>query len=199
MSRLLETERLLLRPPEFGDAPAIARWLGDFEVAKNLATIPFPITTRDAEHLVKQAIEDRAKGEAYSFAILRKDSGRLLGFCSLTLKNGTYVIGYWLGRPFWGHGYATEAVKKLISFAFKDLKAESIEAGWVDDSPASARVLGKLGFRPLFSYCPQNKARGEKVLAHRMVLNRESFGRKRAKGLFLQPRPAFELNCYAGA
>lgn len=180
MSRLLETERLLLRPPALGDAPAIARWLGDFEIAKNMASIPYPLTTRDAEHLVKQAIEGRAKGEAYSFVILRKDSGRLLGYCSITLKDGAYTLSYWLGRPFWGHGLATEAVKKLISFALRDLKAERIEAAWPDDNPAAARVLGNLGFKPTASERRFIRARGETVLVNRMALSREAYGRKRS-------------------
>lgn len=177
----LESERLLLRPPSLGDAPAIARWLGDYETAKNLATSPFPITTRDAEHLVKKAIEDQAKGEAYSFAILRKDSGRLLGFCSLTLTDGSYTLNYWLGRPFWGHGLTTEALKKVLSFAFRDLKAERIEAAWVDDCPASGRVLGKLGFVPVTSLCQHIPARGEKALGHRMRLLRHDYGNRRAE------------------
>lgn len=179
MSRLLETERLLLRPPALGDAPAIARWLGDYEVAKNMASIPYPITTRDAEHLVKMLGDQRAKGEAYSFAILRKDSGRFLGLCSLTLNEGTYKLSYWLGREFWNHGYATEAVKKVLSFAFRDLKATEVQARWFDDNPAAARVLGKIGFKPMCSYTRYSEARGEDVLCHRMALPREEFGRKR--------------------
>jgi len=186
----LESERLLLRPPELGDAPAIARWLGDFEVAKNMASIPFPLTTRDAEHLVKKAIEDQAKGEAYSFAILRKDSGRLLGFCSLTLSAGRYTLTYWLGQPFWNQGYATEAVKKLLSFALRDLKAERIEACWFDDAPASGRVLGKLGFRPLASFSAVTPARDDSELCHGMELAREEFGRKRRP----QQRPGVSLS-----
>jgi Acetyltransferases, including N-acetylases of ribosomal proteins len=197
MSRLLETERLLLRPPVLGDAPAIARWLGDFEIAKNMASIPYPLTTRDAEHLVKQAIEGRAKGEAYSFVILRKDSGRLLGFCSISLNDGSYMLSYWLGQPFWGHGLATEALKKLISFALRDLKAERIEAVWPDDNPAAANVLGKLGFAPATSERRYIRARGETVLVNRMALNRETYGRKRStlRAGFHQ-RPAAALTDY---
>lgn len=175
----LQTERLLLRPPELGDAAAIARWLGDYEIAKHVATIPFPITTRDAELLVKKAIEDQAKGEAYSFVILRKDSGRLLGFCSLTLRNGSFALTYWLGQPFWGHGFATEAVKKILSFAFRDLKAMRIEAVWDDDNPAAARLLGKLGFTPGTTFTRTVMARGQSVLCHRIGLDRADFGQKR--------------------
>ncbi|GAA0525629.1 RimJ/RimL family protein N-acetyltransferase [Rhizomicrobium palustre] len=174
----LETERLLLRPPVFGDAPAIARWLGDYEIAKNMDSSPFPITTRDAEHLVKKAIEDQARGEAYSFAIVRKESGRLLGFCSLTLHEGAYEISFWIARPFWGQGFASEAAKKLAGFAFKTLKAERIAARWFDDAPASGRVLGKLGFTPLRAEASTTPARGLKALSHRMELYRENFGRK---------------------
>ena len=175
----LETERLLLRPPESGDAPAIARWLGDYEIAKNMATIPYPLTTRDAEHLVLQAMEDQAKGEAYVFAIIRKDSGRFMGLCSLVLSAGIYQLEFCLGAPFQNQGYATEAAKKVAAFAFHVLKAESIEAQYFDDDPAAAEVLGKLGFRVVESDLMTAPARLERALVHRLGLNRTAFGRKR--------------------
>jgi|WetSurMetagenome_2_1015567.scaffolds.fasta_scaffold250441_2 [ribosomal protein S5]-alanine N-acetyltransferase len=175
----LETERLILRPPEAGDAEAIAKGLGDYQVAKNLAAIPHPFVLRDAEAFVAAAAEELAKGEGYSFAIAVKETGALIGGCALHLRDGRYKLNFWLARPFWGQGYASEAAKKLMGFAFHALKAETVWASWFDDNPASGRVLGKLGFKRLYAVPRENLARGVPVLCHRTALAREDFGRKR--------------------
>ena len=103
-----------------------------------------------------------------------------LGSCGLHLKDGRFELGYWLGKPFWGQGYATEAAKKLVSFAFHDLKATSLWAGWYHDNPASGRVLEKLGCRPDGVEPRHSLARGHAVYCHMVALTREQFGRKRA-------------------
>ncbi len=176
----LETERLLLRPPEPGDAAKIAKWLRDFEVAKNMANVPHPFTLKDAEAMIAAAVERQAKGEAYHFAVVHKATGVLIGACSLSLGDGAYKLNYWLGRIFWNQGYGTEAAKRVLGFAFHDLKAEKVVASLVDDNSGSGHVLQKLGFKLVTSYLRRNEARGEEVLCNRMMLLREDFGRKRA-------------------
>jgi [ribosomal protein S5]-alanine N-acetyltransferase len=175
---ILETERLLLRPPEPGDASSIARWLIDYEVAKNLATVPYPFTVSDGEALVTAAVAERAKGEGYTYAILKKDTGEFVGACALHLSGGCYKLSYWLGRPYWNHGFASEAARKVLVFAFHQLKADRVLASWFADNPASGRVLEKLGFRPVETYRRESLARGAVVICNRVVLVREEFGRK---------------------
>ena len=175
----LETERLLLRPPEFRDVPAITTWLGDFDVAKNLASVPHPYREEDAREFIARAAERLAAGEAYCFAVARKEDGVFMGCCGLHLKDGQFELGYWLGKPFWGQGYATEAAKRVAGFAFHDLKATSVWAGWYHDNPASGRVLEKLGGRHEGTEQRCSLARGQEVACHRMTLTREEFGRKR--------------------
>ncbi len=176
----LETERLLLRPPEFRDVPAITTWIGDWDVAKNLASVPHPYREDDAREFVALTAEKFAKGEGYCFAVTRKQDGVFMGNCGLHLKDGQFELGYWLGKPFWQQGYATEAAKKVVSFAFHDLKAVSIWAGWYHDNPASGRVLHKLGCRHDGAEPRYSLARGHEVYCHRMALTREAFGRKKA-------------------
>jgi len=176
----LETERLLLRPPDFRDVPAITTWLGDLDVAKNLATVSHPYREEDARGFVTRAVERRAAGEEFVFAIERKEESMFIGCSGLRLKDGQFRLGYWLGRPFWGQGYASEAAKKVVSFAFHDLKAGSVGAGWFHDNPASGRVLEKLGFRHVGAEQHLSEARGREVPCHMMTLTREEFGRKRA-------------------
>ena len=176
----LESERLLLRPPEFRDVPAITTWIGDYDVAKNLAYVPHPYREDDAREFIARTIKKLATGEGYCFAIERKKDGAFMGACGLHLEAGLFELGYWLGKPFWRQGYATEAAKKVASFAFHDLKATSIWAGWYDDNPASGRVLQKLGCRPDGCEPRHSLARGHEVACQRMALTREEFGRKKA-------------------
>ena len=101
----LETERLLLRPQGAHDIPAIVPLLNDFDVSKNLARVPYPYTEEDAHGFLARGADDRARGQAYSFAMTRKADGALIGGCGLRLKDdGVFEFGYWLGRPYWGAG-----------------------------------------------------------------------------------------------
>ncbi len=175
----LETERLLLRPPETVDASAIAKWLGDFSVAKNMAMVPHPYTIEDAEAFVAGAADTLAKGEAYTFAILRKSAGDLIGCCTLTLKDGRYKLSIWIGKPFWNRGYATEAARKVVGFAYYSLRTDRVWASWFADNPAAGRMLEKLGAEPIGAYRRESTARGDFVISNRAVLRRETFGRKR--------------------
>lgn len=175
-----ETERLILRAPAASDASAIARWLGDYEVARNMATIAHPFTEDDAAALIAKAAEGLATGEAYAFAVEHKQTRELLGMVTLSLSDGIYTLSYWLGRPYWGFGYASEAVRKVVAFAFNTLKVETVLATWFEGNPASEQVLEKLGFVPDRDYREEVLARGSLVWCHRMALQRENFGRKRS-------------------
>jgi [ribosomal protein S5]-alanine N-acetyltransferase len=176
----LESFRLLLRPPEPRDALDIAAALNDFEVSKNLAVVPYPYGEDDARAFIARAVEGLAKGEAYCFVIRRKTDDALVGCCGLHLKEGRYEIGYWLAKAYWKQGFATEAARKVVAFAFKDLKAEEVWAGWYHDNGASGRVLGKLGFKADGVVKQDCLARGEAVLCNRTLLTRAEFGRKKA-------------------
>lgn len=174
---VLETERLVLRAPESRDAQAIADALGD----SKSTVVPHPFTLLDAEAFVADRIAKRAMGEAYSFAIVRKQTGRVLGIATLSLSRGAYKLSFWLARQHWHQGYASEAAKKVLAFAFHDLRAERVQATWFADNPAAGRVLEKLGFEPVEAYRREDLARGGFTICNRCVLRRESFGRKRAR------------------
>ncbi len=178
---LLESDRLLLRPPERGDAAKIAKWLGDIEVARNTVSVPHPFTLADAEALIATADEMRAKGEAFHFVTVHKATGLLIGGCTLELCNGVYQLSYWLGRVFWNQGYGTEAAKRVAAFAFHDLKMDRIEACWFEDNSGSWHVLEKLGFEAAGTSRRKCLARGQMVTCNRTLLKRENFGRKRLR------------------
>ena len=182
-----ETERMLLRAPEHSDAAAIARGLGEFAVARNMATVAHPFTEADAEALIAAAGEQQAKGEAYSFAVAHKQTGELLGMVTLTLSAGFYTLSFWFARPYWGFGYATEAARKIAAFAFNTLKAETIRASWFEGNGASERILENLGFVAVEDYRRENRAEGRPMWCHCMVLRRAGFGRKRPGARRPQP------------
>ncbi len=176
----LETERLLLRPPSLADVASVVAIANDYDVAKNLSKLPHPYTQKDAEDFVARASENRALGSDFAFAITRKHDGAYMGGICLHLKDGKFEFGYWLGKPYWRQGYATEAARRLVAFAFHDLKADSVWAGWYHDNPASGHVLEKLGCKPNGAEPRDCLARGHAVYCHLVILSREDFWQKKA-------------------
>jgi RimJ/RimL family protein N-acetyltransferase len=139
---ILGTRRLVLRPPTIDDAVAIMDLVGDAEVARNLARVPHPYSLSDARHFLEEIVP-----REIVWAI--ETSGRLVGMAGLSPEaEGEAELGYWIGRPFWGRGYATEAATAVVATGFADHGLHALTAGWFDDNPASGRVLAKLGFVP---------------------------------------------------
>ena len=141
---VLETERLILRAPRFEDAATIATLVNDRRIAENTLRIPHPYTLADAQAFLTVA---NASGSEIVFLITAWD-GAVLGCCGIGKLDGEHPeIGYWLGVPFWGQGYATEAVRAVIDHAFGDLGYDALAGGARVSNPASRRVLEKCGFQ----------------------------------------------------
>lgn len=179
-SFILESERLLLRTPEARDAAMIALLMNDWDVAKNLSRAPFPYCEQDARDFLVRLEEGLAKGTDYTFSVTRKSDGALIGKCGLHLQDSGFELGYWYGRPYWKQGYATEAAAEVVGFAFRNLRAEHVWAGWFHDNPTSGRVLEKLGFRANGTALRDCVARGHGVLCNLVVLKRETFAQRQA-------------------
>lgn len=141
----LETERLLLRPPERRDIATLAVLFADYDVSKMTARIPHPYRRADAEAFLSRASGARASG-GHVFVIGRKPDSYCLGTAGLDRHEGGLHLGYALGKFYWGQGYATEAAGELVRFAFEELKEPRVVASYALDNPASASVLAKLGF-----------------------------------------------------
>jgi RimJ/RimL family protein N-acetyltransferase len=138
----LKTARLMLRAPSHNDVAAMVALAGDRRVAENTARIPHPYTAADAVGLL--ASINQTGGETV-FAIAL--DGALIGMCGLDRRQDGVELGYWLGVPFWGRGYATEAARALIDYAFAKLGHEVLSSGARVSNPASRRVLEKCGFQ----------------------------------------------------
>jgi RimJ/RimL family protein N-acetyltransferase len=139
---VLETERLTLRSPRRGDVKAIAALANDRRIAVNTARIPHPYGIADAEQFI--ASVNKSHGEA-CFVVTLDDAP--IGVCGVDLREDGAEIGYWLGVPYWGRGFATEAVRAVIDHAFGDLEHETLQSGARVSNPASRRVLEKCGFQ----------------------------------------------------
>ncbi|ODA68131.1 putative succinyl-CoA transferase [Methyloligella halotolerans] len=139
----LRTLRLILRPLSMGDAGRIALLAGDRDIARMTASIPHPYSEWQASEWLKSV----AAGEEGTVFAIESD-GKLIGCTGYRSDDGgqTAEVGYWVGKPFWGQGFATEAVAELIVHAFATERFDSLLGGHFEDNPASARVLGKLGF-----------------------------------------------------
>lgn len=141
------TPRLLLRPGWVEDAPALHRAIADEGIVRNLAKAPWPYRAEDAEAFLSR---DRAGHDPVSLIFLRTAGApRLAGCIGLDrMPSGEVELGYWIARPFWGLGIATEAGRAVIANARDTLRIARLVAGHFIDNPASGRVLRKLGFRP---------------------------------------------------
>ena len=146
MSMFARTDRLLLRPGWAEDAPALARAIADEQIVRNLATAPWPYALKDAEAFLASPRDPVMP----TFLITERTSGapRIVGSCGLGRRpSGAVELGYWIARPHWGQGFATEASRALIDIA-RTLKLPRLEGSHFIDNPASGRVLEKLGFVP---------------------------------------------------
>lgn len=144
------TERLLLRPGWLEDAPALAKAIGEEAVVRNLATAPWPYDETQAREFLGQPIDP---GQP-RFLIFARTGGapRLVGGCGISPsqdddRGGGLEMGYWIARPYWGLGFATEAGRQLVRIA-RAMNLPKLSAGHFIDNPASGAVLRKLGFRP---------------------------------------------------
>lgn len=158
------TERLLLRPGWAEDAPALVQAIADEMIIRNLSSAPWPFSLRDAEaHLA--APRDPLLP---SLLIFERTDGEpvLVGSCGLGRRSsGSVEFGYWIARPHWGRGFATEAGLALIAIA-RALGLTRLEASHFLDNPASGRVLEKLGFQATGMIAPRlSCARGMEIPA----------------------------------
>jgi RimJ/RimL family protein N-acetyltransferase len=141
---VLETERLVLRAPRLGDAKTVAALANDRHIAENTARIPHPYRLADAKDWISGANKNPDE-EQY---VVTLANGTLIGACGLEMRDGPVPsIGYWLAKPHWRKGYATEAVRALIDHAFSDLEHEALHSSARVTNPASRRVLEKCGFQ----------------------------------------------------
>lgn len=146
--RILEAELLRLRPLALEHSGEVLRYAAAKAIADN-TFVPHPYSAEDAAEFISKTLSARAEDEGYTFALIARASGAFVGCMGIHLipAHRRAEVGYWIGVPFWGRGYATDALRRLLRFGFEALALNRIEAGHFPQNPASGRVMRKAGMR----------------------------------------------------
>ena len=144
-SPVVETRRLILRAPAPQDAPRIAALANDLDIARMTKRMPHPFQMRDADDFVLQVASQDPR-RANTFVIDHEDVGPIGVIGLFEGEDRVPETGYWIGREYWGRGFATEALDAALVWASRKWKRRALVAGHFADNPASGRVLEKAGF-----------------------------------------------------
>lgn len=143
MNRIIETERLILRPLEVEDAKDVFEWAGDPVVNRFL---PYPVYTdiKKVEEWISSIEEDDNE-----FGFCLKETGKVIGSGSISCNREKTLceLGYNFNRAYWGKGYATEASKAMIKWAYDELGVRNFTSAHAIANTASGNVIRKCGFQ----------------------------------------------------
>ena len=142
------TRRLLLREPGLKDAPVIAELAGVFEIADTTLRIPHPYRLSDAESWIRDVRRQARAGKAMQWVIVLKNEPALIGSVGLMGIDPEHrhgELGYWIGKPWWKNGFATEAGKAVVKYAFEKLRLHRVHAHHFKRNAGSEKVLQKIG------------------------------------------------------
>lgn len=144
---VLETERLVLRPYSPADARRVQEMCGDWAVVSTTINLPHPYPDGAAEQWISTHADSFRQGTEVTLAITLKPEGLVAGSMSLAVNKNHRrgELGYMVAKEHWNHGYCTEAARALMSFGFKVIDLNRIQATHLTRNPASGRVMQKLG------------------------------------------------------
>ncbi len=175
----LQTERLTLRLPEEADAASIARLIGDWDVTQMLGRVPYPYPEGGALDWIAELRPKVVAGESLNLVLVEKGSSEALaiGSVGLDTREGwdQLELGYWLGKPYWGRGYMTEAAKALVDHGFGAMGLDRIGSGHLPENLASRKVLTKLGFRDAGTEQRWSRPRNCETTVTLMMLERRDY------------------------
>jgi len=139
-----DTSACRIRPYAAGDVPALQRAADNIEVARYMyAGFPHPYTISDAEWWVSHAMSH----DPVQHFVIEVDGmfAGAIGVAPESKRDRVGIVGYWLAPDYWGHGFATAAVQRVVQYAF-DHGFRRLQASVFAPNAASARVLTKCGF-----------------------------------------------------
>lgn len=172
----LTTERLLLRPWKESDAVSLYEYAKDPKVGP-IAGWPVHTSVENSRGIIRGVLSAEE-----TYAVCLKEDGKAIGSIGLMMGSASNLdlpdtegeIGYWIGVPFWGHGFIPEAVRELLRHGFEDLRLERIWCGYYDGNDKSRRVQEKCGFAYHHTnedvYC---ELMGDIRMEHVTCMNRE--------------------------
>jgi len=145
----ISLDRLILRPFSLKDCPKIQELAGEKYVAETTLYIPHPYKDGEAERWINTHVKDFLSKGSITLAIIDKEDRKLIGAITLGI-NQTYEhgeIAYWIGKQYSGKGYCTEAAKGMIQYGFEQQNLNRIYARYMDNNPASGKVMKKINMQ----------------------------------------------------
>ena len=145
---ILQGSSLTLRPLRLSDAEAFSKYMSNIEIARMTGSFPRHFPLISAEFRIIHMNAQKRRGLAFNYAVTQTGKDELIGIIDLcrSSPDDMLEIGYWIAKPFWGQGYASEAGRMILDAAQNHLGVKRVKAGVFADNPASLRVLEKLGF-----------------------------------------------------
>jgi RimJ/RimL family protein N-acetyltransferase len=146
---MLTTERLNLRLFQKSDAETVALLCNNYNIYKSTLYLPYPYHINDALSWIETHYDNFIADKLYEFAITDKETGEVFGAIALSNnKNFNHgELAYWIGESYWARGYATEAAKAVLQFAFKEVKLHKVFARYFSSNIASGKIMEKIGMK----------------------------------------------------
>ncbi|MTI17757.1 N-acetyltransferase [Rhodobacteraceae bacterium RKSG542] len=169
----LETKRLTLRRMQVADCERMVQYLGDFEVSSKLARVPHPYPPEHAREILSK--QDKIAAQGILAFTIDDGTGLVGGINARPFEDGHYV-GYWLGKPYWGKGYMSEALAAVLHHLFVTLSTPKVRSTVFLENAASAGLLSKFGYELLGQSEDPCAARGGRIFPVRVFeLSRERY------------------------
>lgn len=148
-SPTIETKRLVLRPFAISDSDRVKELAGDRKIYETTLNLPHPYEDGMAEKWISSQQAQFYNGKGVNLAVTLKQSGELIGSIGLgaSERHKRAELGYWIGVPYWGKGYCTEASRAIIAYGFRSLPYHKITSRHLEGNPASGKVMGRSGMK----------------------------------------------------
>jgi [ribosomal protein S5]-alanine N-acetyltransferase len=158
-------------------APAIQLMASHPDVAAT-TRVPHPYPPGAAKAFIEMSMQDAAAGRMYNHAVM--EGNTLVGVAGLMqIKPAEKAeLGYWIGKPYWGKGYATFAVQHLLADAFTRLKLQKVYAHVLDYNFASQKVLKKNGFLFIRQFTEYDAKWRKDILLYEYEITRQQWEKK---------------------
>ncbi len=173
--QILDTGRLRLRPLRPEDAPRLTALLADGTVAATTSDIPHPYPLSAAEGFIAEVAIEQEAGRAVVLAMERLTDKAVIGCVGLIIDGKSAELGYWVGQSCWGQNYATEAARRILRLAFRNLELDRVWASVLAENTRSARVLEKLGLRFESEELADLPARNRSAMMRKLSLSRQDW------------------------
>lgn len=146
---ILFSDRLRLSKLSVDDLQDLVRLANNRSISERIINIQHPYTDLQASMRLGYVSKGFREGSRHCFGIYLKDSKSFIGEISLHSRNHDHKLselGYWIGEPYWGQGYATEAIAAIVDYGLTKFTIDEIQASCDQGNIASHRVLEKNGF-----------------------------------------------------